>query len=722
MAAWAPWSMPAASSGEMQSCRVSRAPAIDGRLDDPAWVDAAPITAFSNFHPQPGRKPSQATELRIAHDERNIYLAHRCRDSRPEAIRSRLAQRDRAFDDDWVGVILDAAAEGRGAAELIVNPHGCQLDAWIPGDGSGDRFEVDYPFQSASRRDSAGWSAEMAIPFASLRGPGEESIEMIVFALRHISRTGERAAFPSLDPSDQQWLAHGARVRFAQLAPIRSIDVWPALVCGRRDERESASATPAGADRSGWRSSAAPVEFGLAARWALGGGLALDCTYNPDFSQVEADARQVRVNRRFPIFYPEKRPFFLRNRETFALAAEGDPLVAAFHSRSIVDPRFGIQLTGQPAREHTLGILVARDEIAEAGSSGVDGQEVVVARYRWSPAPGIVLGGHASGRAEADRRCRAAGVDGDLVASSRDRWAFHALFSRGDFIPGRARSNLSTGHADAVEFDHRGTAHTVRLSYREVSPAFDLPAGFLLRRDLREAQGETHRFFYPRLWRLNRLVASVIGMSTWDFSGQRTDLLLQGAMAAEGRGGWGMEISRTLARERFVGRDFDAGGWRIAGKAAVGQRWLVSASAAWSATPRYDASDPRQGASRTTAAAFTLRPHAAWDLGLEWTAQRFRLNDAATSLYDESLVRLRLRWQPHRCLHLRALLEWDGFAGEFVTDGLISFTYVPGTLIHIGWGNLYREQVRAAAHGATGSRLEELQRDLFVKIAYGLRL
>jgi len=741
--ALAAWGTGAAAfaSPVIDSRRAAVAPILDGRLDDAVWAGLPAITRFRTFHPEPGREPSQATELRIAHDARRLYLAYRCHDSSPESIRGRLAERDRAADDDWVAIVLDADGAGRGAAELLVNPRGCQLDAWVPGDGSGDRFEVDYRFQSAARRDSAGWTAELAVPFASLPSCAPDSCTMTFFALRQISRSGERCAFPALDLADQRWLSRGARVRFAGISPGRALEILPAFTCAWHGERIAAVAL-AGGDplaegrrggaRAAWRSDAAAPEIGCSVRWVPSDQLTLQCAGNPDFSQVEADARQVRVNRRFPLFYAEKRPFFLESREVFALAAEGDPLVAAFHSRSIVDPRVGVQLAARSPAGHLLGVLAAQDDLA-AGAGAEDGPkraEVLVLRPRWQASRRVALGAHGSARRTGRAWSGAAGLDGDLLLSDRTRLACHALYSRrgGPAAAGGGLVPLpeSGGHAATLELERRGVGRTARLAYRQISPAFDPPAGFVTQRDLRCAEGEIEQRFFPRAVlpggvRLNRVVALTRASGGWDFAGRRTDEAVRWAVVLEGTDGWSAAVTRVLAREVYLGREYDAGSWRIQGQGAAGGALRATASVAWRRTPCYDAEDPAQGLARDISAALTLRPAASWDLTAEWSAERLRRERSRRMEYDAGLARARVQWQPSRRLRLRALVEWDGFAGEILTDALASFTWSPGTVAHLGWGSLYRDGAEFEGESASGPRRRETRRAVFLKLAYAVR-
>ncbi|MBP6875000.1 MAG: carbohydrate binding family 9 domain-containing protein [Candidatus Eisenbacteria bacterium] len=694
--------------------RISAPPLIDGRLDDAVWKQAPACRAFRNFHPHPGAVPSQETHLLIAHDARCLYLAYRCLDDQPAAIRSHLAPRDQAFDDDWVAVIVDAAGDGRSAAQLLVNPEGCQLDARIPGDCSGDHFEVDYPFESAARRDSAGWSAEIAVPFEALQGAGGKSREWLLYGLRHISRTGERAAIPPVDLTDPRWLTKGARLRFEEVGGTSRLELRPAFTCAWHEGRAG----------SRWKREPPQPRIGIDASARPFGSWTVQATLDPDFSQVEADARQVEVNQRFPVDYPEKRPFFLEGREIFVLAAEGAPLVSAYRSRAIVDPRLGIKLSGEPAAGHALGILFARDRNDEGTDRARETTSpVAILRYRWSAGSRLTAGLFFGVRRTGVQACRAGGLDGDLLLGRRMRLAFHALSSAGS----ESETSAHDGHAAAVVLERKEQARTTRLSWRQIAPGFLLPAGFVTRTNVREARlSNDERFFVARSF-LQRLTLGARATGDWDWEGVPTDRELRLTATAEGRSGCVLEAARSLARERFSGRDFDAGGVRLAARARPDARVGFSLSAEQAAGPYYDPLRPLQGRARTLSGEVTLRIPPAWEAVGACTSYRFSADSVGT-VHDGAVLRLTLQCQPARSLELRAIVEWDGFAREVLTDWLVSYRSNGGLVAHAGWGNLYREVACSGdescgdtdSGGALPAMGRELRRDLFLKVAYAV--
>src|SRR5262249_24797727 len=121
-------------------------------------------------------------------------------------------------------------------------------------------------------------------------------------------------------------------------------------------------------DLNRWNNATGKGDVGLSAKYGITGSLTLDATVNPDFSQVESDAFQVQTNQRFPIFYDEKRPFFMEGIGLFNVAGTvGDwNMRTAVHTRHIVDPSWGTKLTGTLGR-WTLGALSSSDATPEDG-------------------------------------------------------------------------------------------------------------------------------------------------------------------------------------------------------------------------------------------------------------------------------------------------------------------------------------------------------------------
>lgn len=150
--------------------RAAGAITVDGRLDDPGWRGAARTGGFVEIQPGDSTPPPVETEVLVAYDDANLYVGFVCHDPDPAGIRATWAERDDIFNDDIVGLLLDTFDGQQWAYELVVNPRG------IPGDGlwnsgAGEDMGFDLVFASAAQITDDGWTAELAIPFSSLRFP-----------------------------------------------------------------------------------------------------------------------------------------------------------------------------------------------------------------------------------------------------------------------------------------------------------------------------------------------------------------------------------------------------------------------------------------------------------------------------------------------------------------------------------------------------------------------
>src|SRR5688572_19842170 len=319
-----------AKAGEYRVTRATTAPKIDGVLDDAAWTAAAPMPTgqWKSYNPNRGDEMPEAyrTEVRVTYDDRNIYFAFHCFDNEPDKIRTNLAKRDAAFNDDWFALSLDSAGTGQAAYHLFSNPSGSQMDA-LNTSASGEQFDADMVWYSAAKTTSDGYVVEVQIPLQTLRFAGAAEVRMGLVFFRKVSRIGVSYAWPEMLPG--QWVFdRPAHVVFSNLQPRRLVEILPSVTYNIGQTR---------ADETRWNRADDKYNFGASGKFGITSGITLDGTINPDFSQVESDAFQVQVNQRFPVFFSEKRPFFMEGMGLFNIAGAGGDgnMRTAVHTRPI---------------------------------------------------------------------------------------------------------------------------------------------------------------------------------------------------------------------------------------------------------------------------------------------------------------------------------------------------------------------------------------------------
>jgi TolB-like protein len=342
--------------------RTLTPPTVDGLLDDAVWGNAARITEFVQRQPIDGAPATEDTDVYIAYDDTNLYLAFHAKYDNPQAMRANRVDRDRAgFGDDTISVYFDTFLDQQRAYVFSVNGYGVQGDSIVSGRGGGgfggggrggvprgDR-SWDALFLSGGQPVADGFTAEMAIPFKSLRYPARPGSTPHTWGfqiVRQIRDKDETLVWSPVSRDIAGFMPQmGVLDGMSGLSTSRNLEMQPTFTAFRYGSfDEGAGRVVDGEPRP---------EVGANFKYGLTPNLIADFTLNPDFSQIESDRPQVENNQRFALFYPEMRPFFLEGAEIFRVQAP----VTVVHTRTIVDPQYGAKLTGK-AGKTTMGVLV----------------------------------------------------------------------------------------------------------------------------------------------------------------------------------------------------------------------------------------------------------------------------------------------------------------------------------------------------------------------------
>jgi hypothetical protein len=332
----------------------SKPPVVDGKLNDDAWKSAAVFKDFHQWRPSDTAAASARTEVFAGYDSRFIYFAFHAYDD-PDKVRATVAKRDSIFDDDTIGLLLDTFNDKRRAYELFFNPLGVQQDGFLT-EGANDDFSVDIVMESKGSLTSDGYTVEVAIPFKSLRyeaGKGKLWGLHLLRQIKHIN--GEQDSWMPISKDQSGLLSQAGHISGLEgISTERTLELIPSLTLSETGRRKP-PVTMAQIAQGG-RFVNEPIKFdlGLTGKYSLTPQVTLDFAVNPDFAQVESDQLVVTANQRFPIFFEEKRPFFLEGIDIFRTQ------IAAVHTRAIVDPDYAVKLTGKVAR-NTFGLLLASD-------------------------------------------------------------------------------------------------------------------------------------------------------------------------------------------------------------------------------------------------------------------------------------------------------------------------------------------------------------------------
>ncbi len=330
--------------------RVSGGIRLDGALDDELWKNAGKIDRFFETVFGDNRTPVVKTTAFVAYDDKYLYIGVDCEDPDPSRLHAPFTDRDQVIGtDDNVAIFIDTQGDKRVAQEFRVSARGTQGDAVFNDSTGNEDFSPDFYYDTAAKITDRGWTAEMRIPFSSLRYKPVPEQKWGIMVWRNYPRDRRYAIYSAPIP-------RGANCYICNVADLRGLSGLPTsrhlVVAPYASGQDVKRAPYPGGPLQG---DGADAQFGLDLKWTPFASTAIDLAINPDFSQVEADTAQIAVNNRFALFYPEKRPFFLEGVDLL------DTPIPVFYSRSITSPKFGGRATGNAAG-FSYTALLARDE------------------------------------------------------------------------------------------------------------------------------------------------------------------------------------------------------------------------------------------------------------------------------------------------------------------------------------------------------------------------
>ncbi len=412
-----------ADAAPLTAVLVGKAPVrVDGDLGDPVWAGAASFDSFHEYEPRNGATapPSLRTSVRLLIDDTALVFGIRAWDSQPSKMTGSLTRRDKVSQDqDFIGIWIDPSGHGRAAQFVRVNIAGAISDGLYRADDDESDLGPDFPVDAAVKILPDGYSMEVRWPLSSLRFPyhgGKHWRAMIERSVPHADslllmstalKSGSLSRIATLQRIDGMGdtVAQVRDRAFVELKPELTVRQSRARVAGAPDgvgdgvgDGDGAPGAGGGIVSSQTRRSAAGLEIAARPRadWVL------NATINPDYSQVEIDEPTSSGASRIALSLPEKRGFFLESADVLGL-----PL-AAFYSRTVADPAWGMRATwraahldatGMSLRDQAGGVVLrgsayATDEYLQTRETSAS-----MARTRWH-GDGLLLGAFLSRRSD----------------------------------------------------------------------------------------------------------------------------------------------------------------------------------------------------------------------------------------------------------------------------------------------------------------------------------
>ncbi len=316
----------------LDACKIEKKIIVDGVLDESFWEQAAFTQAFVQVEPNQGSIAKFKTTVKVVYNSKNIYIGVICIDSLGKnGIRAPNLRRDFDFKNhDVFGLTLDPFLDERNSQAFEINPFGAQRDLLVT-DGSNENLDWNAIWNVRAKFNDTGWSAEIEIPWSTLRYP-KDNKEWGVNFYRLARRSNELSVWSSVPrtfPVTRMDYA-GILKGLNPPPPTTNIQFQPYALIAMEEENTS--------NINLFKRPEA--EVGGEIKWAVGPNTVLDFTINTDFAQAEVDRNVVNLSR-FSVFFPEKRQFFLENSNLFSIGNKG--VIQPFFSR-----RIGLDDMGNP--------------------------------------------------------------------------------------------------------------------------------------------------------------------------------------------------------------------------------------------------------------------------------------------------------------------------------------------------------------------------------------
>jgi Domain of unknown function (DUF5916) len=305
---------------------------LDGKLDEPFWQRATPINEFFEYSPREGAVAKFMSEARIAFDDKALYIGLTAFDPDPSKINAPLVRRDEVYgSQDFFAVQIDPIGNRKFAQIFRISASGGIGDGLVSEDSGNEDFSPDFEWDAQASRNENGWTAELRIPFSTLRYSQPASENWSILVVRGIARDEVYRFGNARIPRDSNSFMLFAQTLtgMTDLPAGREFTVTPQLTARRTSDRTDGGRT---ANRNNFI-------VGADVKYRPRPDLVFDATINPDFSQVELDSPQLAANAQFALFFPEKRPFFLEGADILSTP------INAIYTRAISDPAWGARVT-----------------------------------------------------------------------------------------------------------------------------------------------------------------------------------------------------------------------------------------------------------------------------------------------------------------------------------------------------------------------------------------
>ena len=677
---------------------------IDGQIEDEEWKDFDIISDFVEVDPGENILPSVKTEVRIAYDEKKLYIAFKAFDD-PNLVRAHLSKRDDIFSDDMVGIILDTKNEGVVGNTFFSNPFGNQADGQKM--SNNENMDWNAIWASAGKLTKDGFEVEMAIPFSSLRFQKSDMYHWRITFFRSVSRSKTRhqiswVPFDRENTCDLCQLGHLYGLK--DIGGRAPIELLPSITALKTEESSDAN-------------------LGIGLKIPIGTNITAELTVNPDFSQIESDQARIDVNKRAALSYSESRPFFNEGVDLFGTGSYGwKPKVRAVYTRSINNPKVAAKIIGQFGKTQ-FGYLGAQDEdtylivpFAEYGSTVGVGESISnIFRIKHSLKPGAYIGGILTDRRYGEGFGQMLGMDGNFrfgdhwnldwqyFTSSTQELSDSALSNESGLTGGFFDDDQYTtdldgesfkGNANYFSIERNGRNWGGTMMHVSKSPNFRVDNGYLQLNDQKQISGNIWRQLFPENENIESIFA-LVGLGRvfndagdewredWFYASLSGTLKGQNHISFDFMPNSESYVDTTLHNNYFLSFNWNS---KMSDKFHFGMgpslgREIIR-----------DPSNPFQALNKSMNIWMTIKPNEKLSLKPFAAFSQSHHPETAEEIYAVLISRLRLSYQFTASTQFRIVTEyqdykdnyWDFLNTTFSLQPLLTYQPNPFTIFYIG--------------------------------------
>ncbi len=706
---------------------------IDGLLDESSWLNADIIdlpyeTAIGDNAPAP-----VATRCQVTFDQNNLYFGCVASDPNPDDVRAFLTDRDQIGDHDRIAFIIDPFNDSRRAFEFQVSALGIQGDRSYSEQNNRWDASWDAIWNSAATITDDGFVVEAAIPFRSLRFPSQEGAQEWGF---FFTRNWPRSQ--ALTVRSHEWDQNDACLLcqidlltgIEGVAPGLDLQVTPTLTTIRSDTLRTAPGA------NGLASGAVDGEPGVDLRWNITPRLTLNSTVNPDFSQVEADVPQLEVNRRFALFFPEKRAFFLEGADLFQTPMQ------AFFSRTIVSPSFGTKVTGKSG-SNAFGLVIATDPSSNLTIPGNQGSQTIgldnsittiAGRWRRDLGDASNVGALYTSRIGDGYSNHVAAADAFVRFTPTISGSFQVLHSETNY-PGEIaeqagqKTDSFGGNAFNASVNFNTRSFGLNAFFTELDDSFRADAGFISRVDFRNIRLNFNSSIFgsPGSWLTRAQINGGVWRAT-DQSGTLNDEGVWTLLQYDGPRQITIWTNPFYRREQFGGKIFHI--VAVWNNVSIRPTSWFQASLNTRFGDEVDFTNAEEGKILQLSPRLSLRIGRGLDLNLSHTFQR--LSRDGKDIFTAQVAQLRTVYNFSNRARIRTTLQYRktefnpemnpvGITPEsenLFSELLLSYKVNPLTVLFIGYSEGRRGSLDADLERQP---LTQSNRTFFLKVGYAWR-